>query len=76
VTVSCTSPCHFTANAKAMVGWINAAGQLTQLATFTVSGSGNVPSGVTFQVPTAAAGYYTIEVTDYTNSVFMTFQHT
>jgi hypothetical protein len=76
VTVSCTSPCHFTANAKAMVGWINSAGQITQLTTFTMSGSGNIPSGVTFQVPAAAAGYYTIEVTDYINSVFMTFQHT
>ncbi len=76
VTVSCTSPCHFTANSNTMVGWINSAGELTQLTTFTVSGSGNIPSGVTFQVPTAAAGYYTIEVTDYINSVFMTFQHT
>ena len=27
VTVSCTTPCHFNANAKAMVGWINSAGQ-------------------------------------------------
>jgi len=76
VTVSCTSPCHFTAGANAMVGWINSAGQLTQLTTFTMSGSGNIPAGVTFQVPSAAAGYYTIEVTDYINSVFMTFQHT
>jgi len=76
VTVSCTSPCHFTASASAMVGWINSAGQLTQLATFTMSSSGNIPAGVTFQVPTAAAGYYTIEVTDYINSVFSTFQHT
>jgi len=76
VTVSCTTPCHFDAGATAMVGWINSAGQLTQLTTFTVNSSGNIPAGVTFQVPTAAAGYYTIEVTDYINSVFMTFQHT
>ncbi|HUI87052.1 MAG TPA: hypothetical protein VLY21_07850 [Nitrososphaerales archaeon] len=76
VTVSCTSPCHLDAGASAMVGWINSEGQLTPLTTFTVTGSGNVPSGVTFQVPSVAAGYYTIEVTDYINSVFMTFQHT
>jgi len=76
VTVSCTSPCHFNANAQAAVLWINSAGQATQLTTFTTNGSGNVPSGVTFHVPNAAAGYYTLEVTDYTNSVFMTFQHT
>jgi len=76
VTVSCTSPCHFGASSSAMVGWINSAGQLTQLTTFTTTAGGNIPAGVTFAVPTAAAGYYTIEVTDYTNSVFMTFQHT
>jgi hypothetical protein len=76
VTVSCTSPCHLSDSTTAMVGWINSAGQLTQLTTFTTTASGNIPAGVTFTVPTAAAGYYTIEVTDYTNSVFMTFQHT
>jgi len=77
VTVSCTTPCHFDAGASALVGWINSAGQLTQLTTFTVSGSGNIPAGVTFTVPAAAtAGYYTVEVTDYINSVFMTFQVT
>jgi hypothetical protein len=76
VTVSCTSPCDFGDNTKAVVGWINAIGQLTQLTTFTTTATGNVPAGVTFSVPTATAGYYTIEVTDYTNSVFMTFQHT
>ena len=76
VTVSCTSPCHFNANAKATVLWINSAGQTKSLTNFTMSATGNVPAGVTFQVPTAAAGYYTIEVTDYVNSVFMTFQHT
>jgi len=27
-------------------------------------------------VPSATAGYYTLEVTDYINTVFMTFQHT
>ena len=63
-------------SATAMVGWINSAGQLTQLTTFTTTAGGNIPSGVTFQVPTATAGYYTIEVTDYVNTIFMTFQHT
>ena len=76
ITVSCTSPCDFTDSAAAAVGWINSAGQMTALTTFTMTASGNIPSGVTFQVPTATAGYYTIVVTDYTNSVFMTFQHT
>jgi hypothetical protein len=76
VTVSCTAPCNFSANTKSMVGWINAAGQLTQLTTFTMSAGGAIPAGVTFQVPNVAAGYYTIEVTDYVQTVFMTFQHT
>jgi len=76
VTMSCTNPCDFVANSKASVGWINSAGQVTQLTTFTVSSSGNIPAGVTFQVPSATAGYYTLEVTDYINTVFMTFQHT
>ena len=76
VTVSCTSPCHFSASSKAMVGWINSAGVMTPLTTFTTTAAGNIPAGVTFSVPTAAAGYDTIEVTDYTNTVFMTFQHT
>jgi hypothetical protein len=49
---------------------------MTQLTTFTTTAGGNIPSGVTFTVPTAAAGYDTIEVSDYTNTVFATFQHT
>ena len=76
VTVSCTSPCHFSASTTALVGWINSAGDLTQLTTFTTTAGGNIPAGVTFAVPTATAGYYTIEVTDFTNTIFMTFQHT
>jgi len=76
VTVSCTSPCHFSSSSTAFVGWINAAGDMIQLTTFTTTAGGNIPAGVTFAVPTAAAGYYTIEVTDYTNTIFMTFQHT
>ena len=37
---------------------------------------GKPRSPVLKAVGAAAAGYYTIEVTDYTNAVFMTFQHT
>ena len=76
VTVSCTSPCYFNHSSPAVVGWINAAGQFTQVASFTTTSSGAIPAGVTFQVPSSTAGYYTLEVTDYINSVFMTFQHT
>ena len=43
VTVSCTSPCNFSDNTKAMVGWINSAGQLTQLTTFTTTAGGTSP---------------------------------
>ena len=78
VTISCTTPCDFTGSASAMVGWINSAGQLTQMTTFTTTAGGNIPAGVTFNVPASAVNgdYYTIEVTDYINSVFMTFQAT
>ena len=76
VTVSCSSPCGFRANGKAIVGWINSAGVITTVKTFTLDGSGNIPSGTTFQVPSVASGYYTLVVTDYVNSAFMTFQHT
>jgi hypothetical protein len=44
--------------------------------TFTMDGSGNVPSGITFTVPTATPGWYTLVISDYINTVFMTFQHT
>ncbi len=76
ISVTCTSPCGFNANAKATIGWMNSVGVITTLKTFTMTSSGNIPAGTTFQVPTAAAGYYTIIVTDYVNSAFMTFQHT
>ena len=55
---------------------MNSAGVITTVKTFTMSGTGNLPAGLTFQVPTASAGYYTIIVSDYVNSAFMTFQHT
>jgi hypothetical protein len=76
VTVSCTSPCYFAANSKAYVGWMDSTGHLTTMKTFTLDGSGNIPSGVTFQVPTAPVGFYTIIVSDYLNTFFLTFQHT
>jgi hypothetical protein len=76
VTASCTNPCNFSANSKAYVGWLDSTGHLTTVKTFTMDGSGNVPSGVTFQVPSASVGWYTIVISDYLNTVFMTFQHT
>ena len=76
VTVSCTTPCNFNPNSKAMVGWINSAGQLTQLTTFTTTAGGAGTRGRHLPGPDSSRGYYTIEVTDYVNSIFMTFQHT
>ncbi len=75
VSVTCTSPCGFTPNAKATIGWMNSAGVVTTLKTITMTSAGNIPAGTTFTVPSATAGYYTIIVTDYVNSAFMTFQH-
>jgi len=75
VTVSCTSPCNFNANSKAYVGWLDSTGHLTTMKTFTMDGSGNIPGGITFQVPSATAGWYTIVISDYINTVFGTFQH-
>ena len=76
ISVTCTSPCGFKANSQATIGWMNSAGIITTVKTFTMSGTGNLPSGLTFQVPSVAAGYYTIAVSDGINSAFMTFQHT
>jgi hypothetical protein len=76
VTASCNSPCNFNANSKAYVAWLDSTGHLTTMKTFTMDGSGNVPSGVTFTVPSASVGWYTIVISDYINTVFMTFQHT
>jgi hypothetical protein len=76
VTASCNSPCNFVANSKAYVGWMDSTGHLTTMKTFTMDSSGNVPSGITFQVPSAPVGFYTIVISDYLNTVFITFQHT
>jgi hypothetical protein len=76
LTAGCTNPCNFNANSKAYVGWIDPTGHLTTLKTFTTDGSGNIPSGITFQVPSASVGFYTIVISDYLNTVFMVFQHT
>src|SRR5205807_7282716 len=65
----------FNRNARAFVGWIDSTGKITTLKTFTTDGSGNVPAGTTFTVPSASAGFYTIIVSDYSNTVFRTFQH-
>ena len=74
--MSCTSPCYFNHNYKAIVGWVASDGEETQVSTFTTSGSGAIPSGVTFQVPNVPNGSYTVMVTDFINTVFMTFQVT
>jgi hypothetical protein len=66
----------FKRNAKGFVGWIDSTGKISTLTKFTSDGSGNLPSGITFQVPSRAAGYYTIMVSDYVNTTFMTFWHT
>src|SRR2546428_5423535 len=66
----------FNSNTKTYIGWIDSTGKITALKTFTTDGSGNIPAGTTFLVPSASAGFYTIMVSDYTNTVFRTFQHT
>ncbi len=76
VTVSCTSPCFFNANAQSYVAWLDSTGKLTTVKTFTMSAGGNIPAGITFTVPAATAGFYTIVVSDYVNSVYSVFQHT
>ncbi len=76
VTVSCTSPCNFSANANAYVGWLDSTGKMTTVKTFTMSNTGNIPAGVTFTVPSASLGFYTIVISDYVNTVFQAFQHT
>jgi hypothetical protein len=77
ISVTCSGQyCGFNSDNKGFVGWINSEGQVTVLTTFTTTANGNIPSGVTFTVPSATAGYYTIVVSDYINSVFSTFQHT
>jgi hypothetical protein len=55
---------------------MDSTGHLTTMKTFTMDSSGNVPSGITFQVPSAPVGFYTIVISDYLNTVFITFQHT
>jgi hypothetical protein len=65
---------NLLASTKGIVGWIDPTGKVTTVATFTTSSSGTF-SGVSFQVPSASAGYYTIVVSDYINSAFITFQH-
>jgi hypothetical protein len=76
LTASCNTPCNFNANSKGYVAWLDSTGHLTTMRTFTMDGSGNVPSGITFAVPSATVGWYTIVISDYLNTAFMTFQHT
>jgi len=65
----------FNDNARAFIGWIDSTGKITVLTKFTMNGD-DIPAGTTFQVPSGSAGFYTIIVSDYSNSVFRTFQHT
>ncbi len=58
-----------------VVGWLDSTSKVTVLKTFTTDGSGNVNS-VTFTIPTATAGWYTVMISDYVNSYFVTFNHT
>ncbi len=74
-TTVTVSGANFRASTKSMIGWIDSTGKITTLTTFTTTAGGGF-SGVTFQVPSASAGYYTIIVSDYINSNFITFQHT
>ncbi len=76
ITPSCGTGCGLKTNRIAFIGWIDSTNSVTVLTKFTTDGSGNIPSGTTFTVPTASAGYYTIMVSDYSNSVFFTFNHT
>jgi hypothetical protein len=66
----------FNRNARAFVGWIDSTGKITSLTKFTTDGSGNVPAGTTFTVPSVGAGFYSVIVSDYSNTVLRTFQHT
>jgi hypothetical protein len=66
---------NFAASAKSIVGWIDSTGRVATLKTFTTSAGGTI-SNISFQVPTASAGYYTIIISDYTKTAFLTFQHT
>jgi hypothetical protein len=77
VTISCTSPCYFNPSSQSYVGWLDSTGHMTVVTTFTTNSNGNIPSGVTFNVPSGTPGtYYTIVVSDYVNTVYLTFQHT
>jgi hypothetical protein len=82
VTVSCTpsgyNGCYFLDSASAFVGFVNSAGKMQVVQTFITTSNGQIPTSpaVTFQVPSDPQGYYTIIVSDYVNSVFMTFYKT
>jgi hypothetical protein len=65
----------FMAGSLGVVGWIDSAGKMHVLTKFTTSANG-VISGVNFQVPSNyVQGYYTVVVTDFINSDFITFYH-
>ena len=76
VTVTCGGPCNYKLSTSAMIGWIDYSGTLTQLKTFATDSNGNIPPNTTFTIPSASPGYYTVMITDYVNTYFLTFQHT
>jgi hypothetical protein len=62
---------------NAFIAWIDSGGKVTTLTTFRTTSTGGLPSNLQFTVPsTATPGYYTVMVSDYENTVFMTFQVT
>ncbi|HLQ03362.1 MAG TPA: hypothetical protein VK114_01080 [Nitrososphaerales archaeon] len=65
----------FLPSRMAMVGWIDSTNKIVVLKTFTTDSTGNIAS-VTFNIPTASAGWYTVALTDYVNTYFITFNHT
>ena len=59
-----------------MIGWLNNAGKMTVLTTFVTTNNGGIPAGTTFTVPDVAPGFYTVMISDYINTYFLTFQKT
>lgn len=76
VTLTCGGPCNYKLSQSAMIGWIDGSGTMTPLKTFATDNNGNIPPNTTFTIPAATPGYYTVMVTDFVNTYFVTFQHT
>jgi hypothetical protein len=63
----------FIPNRAGYIGWMSSTGAITVLTKFTTDSNGNI--NTSFTVPSAPAGYYTVIISDYVNSVFFTFTH-